>query len=255
MGAVTTVKRPAPLQKLAKERDGGHHGQVQLFIVPRGEPLPPFGRRAAECVIGTSSLAAYQRRTATSLRFPFHHADLEKELEGPCLVLADDVFVTRRALRGFYAQARKSPAPCRLYLPPSRLLQLFLPLQDVPVDNGRAAFEVAWLPAGVRASAASLFSLPASSWLAPPYRELPLEVPLPRHLLGLGDEPFTFPLTSTIALRVRHWVHLLRVGHLMPQVELLERAEDRPLASIWNALLALRLSRPALRHGLAKQFT
>lgn len=246
--------RPPPRRKLAKARCARHHGPVQLVIVHQGEPLSPFGRRAAECVVGNSSLAEYRRRTARRLRLACGSADLEEELVGPCVVMADDVFVTRRALRGFLAKAKKAHSARRLCLPPSRLLELFLPLQDVPLDEGRAAFDIAYLPAGERASPAALFALPASSWLAPPYRELALDVPLPRHLLGTGDDVFTFPLTSTIALRVRHWVHVLRLGHLMPQVELLERAEDRPLTSMWRSLLALRLSRPALRHGLATHF-
>lgn len=241
--------------KLAKARSARHHGRVQLVTVQKGEPLYPFGRRASECVVGTSSLADYRRRAATRLRLSCRTAALEEELVGPCLVVADDVFVTRRALQGFLAQAKKAHGRRRLCLPPSRLLELFLPLQDVPLDEGRAAFDVAFLPAGERASPTALFSLPATAWLAPPYRELALDVPLPRHLLGAGDGTFTFPLTSTIALRVRHWIHVLRLGHLMPQVALLERIEEQPLTSLWRALLALGMSRPALRHGLAKHFT
>src|SRR5690606_7795672 len=121
--------------------------------------------------------------------------------EGPCLVVSDDVFVTRRALRGFLKESSRTGQPAKLCLPPSRLLELFLPLQDVASDeSGRAAFDVAFLPSGQRANAAELFALTEERWLAPPYREIALEVPLPRHLLGIEEERFTFPLTSTVAM-------------------------------------------------------
>ncbi len=234
---------------------------MRLYVVRQSEPLAPFERVSDDCGLGGGTFRAYRERTARKLKLELHEATLEQPLEGPALVVSDDVFVTRRALRGFLRASVRAGRPARLCLPPSRLLELFLPLQDLDMDagpgelGGRAAFDVAFVPQGERASAAELFALDAARWLAPPYREILLEVPLPRHLLGVSDERFTFPLTSTVALRVRHWVHVLRAGHLMPQIELLERAEDQPLRSFARAALALRLSKAATRRALQARFS
>lgn len=229
---------------------------MRLYLVRQSAPLHPFARPVDACGLGGGTFASYRARTARKLGLVVEEAPLERALEGPALVVSDEVFVTRRALRGFLKASAKASAPTRLCLPPSRLLELFLPLQDVPVDEaGRAAFDVAFVPKGARASAAELFALDESHWRAPPFREIELEVPLPRHLLGLDEGRFTFPLTSTVAMRVRHWVHVLRASHLMPQIELLERAGDQPLRSLLRALLSLRLSKPALRRALTARFT
>lgn len=229
---------------------------MRVLLVPRGGPLFPFDRPAGFCGLGASTFAAYRERTLARLRLP--DAELvggESHVEGPALVLSDETFVTRRALRGFLQRARRRDGPSRLCLPASRLLELTLPLQDVDVDKGgRAAFEVAFVPKGARVKAKDALSLDERAWVEPPFKEIPVEVPLPRHLLGLGKGTFAFPLTSTAAMRVRHWVHVLRANHLMPQVALLERAEDNKLGALLRALVALRPSKAATMRALKASF-
>lgn len=229
---------------------------MRVVLVQRARPLSPFHRPPDGCGLGASTFAAYREATLRRLRLPAAEpVGDDVEIEGPALVLSDETFVTRRALRGFLREARGRPSPSRLALPPSRLLELTLPLQDIDVDtHGRAAFDVAFVPRGARARARELFSLDGERWLEPRYREIPVEVPLPRHLLGLGEGTFDFPLTSTVAMRVRHWVHVLRANHLMPQIALLERVDDGKLAALARALLALRPSRPAMMRALKARF-
>lgn len=229
---------------------------MRVVLVRQSSALFPFGKAPDDCGLGGSTFGAYRTRTLRRLKLSLIESAAEDEVKGPALVLSDDTFVTRRALRGFLQACRREGGRRRLCLPASRQLELFLPLQDVPTDaQGRAAFDVAFLPAGERARASEVLSLDEDRWLEPPYREIPLEVPLPRHLLGLDEGVFTFPLTSTVAMRVRHWVHVLRANHLMPQVELLERAEDRPLSSLVRAALGLRFTKASMRRALMARFT
>lgn len=229
---------------------------MRVVLVPKARPLAPFDRPADGCRLGGRTLATYRVRTLAALGLPAATpAMLDDELVGPALVLSDEVFATRRALRGFLRATRRESTPIRLALPSSRLLELTLPLQDVDVGrDGRAAFDVAFLPAGVRGRPRELFSLDEERWREPPYRELPLEVPLPRYLLGRGAGGFTFPLTSSVVMRVRHWVHVLRAGHLMPQIALLERAEDRKLGALLRAAASVRFSRAATLRALKARF-
>jgi hypothetical protein len=207
-------------------------------MVRRGRALHPFGVVADQCGLGMETFGSYRARILDQLDATVSDAGLDEDIEGPALVWSDDVFVTRRCLRTFLRAATSTAGdgPARLCLPKSRLLELFLPLQDVEVDDdGRAAFEVAWLPAGKRTTPRELFALGRDKWLAPPYREVLIELPSPRYILKSDAPTISMPLTSTIAMRVRHWVHVLRAGHLMPQVTLLERASAQPVRSLLRA--------------------
>jgi len=232
---------------------------MRAVIVRQSGEIHPFARPPDGCGLGLGTFASYRERTLARLRLPSEDASPEDEVAGPALLIADDVWVTRRALRGFLKVAR-GRGLSRLCLPSSRLLTLFAPLQDVPTDSaGRMAFDVVFVPAGERVRARDAFALDAFAleeerWLEPPFRELPIDVPMPRYLMGRDATPFTFPLTTTIALRVRHWVHVLRAGHLAPQVELIERAEDHFITSALRAAASLRPTRPAMMRALRARF-
>lgn len=224
---------------------------MRAVLVRRARPLAPFQRTADACGLGDGTFGSYREATLARLRLPCDEVGEDDAIEGPALVLSDEVFVTRRALRGFLKRARRAGEAARLALPPSRLLELLLPLQDVPLgEGGRAAYDVAYLPAGARSSAREALALPQERWLEPPFREIVVDVPVPHHLLGRGSPTLGFPLTSTVAMRVRHWVHVLRASHVMPQVALLERVEDAPLRSLLRASLALRPTRAAMTRAL-----
>jgi carbonic anhydrase/acetyltransferase-like protein (isoleucine patch superfamily) len=226
---------------------------MRAVIVRQAEEIAPFARPPDGCGLGSGTFGSYRERTLARMRLASEEAAPDDEVEGPALLIADDVWVTRRALRAF-AGAVGDDQPARLALPASRLLELFLPLQDVPVaDDGRAAFDVAYVPAGQRMTARDAFALPEDRWRTLPFREIKMPVPLPHHLMGRDDPYFTFPLTTTIAMRVRHWLHVLRAGHLAPQVELIEGAESRPVASALRAALAFLLPGETTR-GLRRRF-
>lgn len=225
--------------------------------VASGARIDPF-----ECAVGDVPLGAGTLREAQADALRAAGATLGEgalldegaDLEGPALVVRDDVWVTRRALRGFVRACVGRAAPARLCLPRSRLLELALPLQDVPLDEaGRAAFDVAFVPPGVKTCARALFALEPSSWVAPPFRELALSVPVPRNILGSAQDALDWPLTSTIALRVRHWLHVLRAGHFAPQVALLDRASASLVTTALRCLPALRPTRQATLRALPRR--
>lgn len=227
---------------------------MRAFIVRQAGDIAPFARPPDGCGLGGGTFASYRARTLARLKLAAEDRTTDDEVEGPALLLGDDVWVTRRALRGFLATAREGGL-ARFALPASRQVELFAPLQDLDVaGDGRSAFPIAWVPAGERVRARHAFALGDDRWVCPPYREIALPVPLPHHLMGREAHDFTFPLTTTIALRVRHWLHVLRAGHLAPQVELIERAENQPVRSALRALRAARPTRAAFLRAAAPRF-
>lgn len=217
---------------------------MQVRLVRRRRVIAPFGVEVDACAVGTTTFGAWRSRLLRELCATVQDANLEEHIAGPALVWSDDVWLSRRALRGFLRVATREAVAARLCLPPSRLLELFLPLQDVERDaHGRAAFDVALVPAGATATPAELFALDADRWRAPGYREIPLALPAPRHILRREESSIVMPLTSTVAMRVRHWLHVLRAGHLAPQVMLLDRASARPLQTLLRLAASVRTSR------------
>jgi acetyltransferase-like isoleucine patch superfamily enzyme len=239
----------------------GVHGRatiasVRTLLVRQAHVLFPFARLPDACGLGFGTFADFRARTLRALKLP-DAVDTSRDarIEGPALVLADDVWVTRRALAGFLALARRETRPSRLALKHSRLTELFAALQDNDVDeSGRSAFDVAYVPAGHTVSAGEMFSLPSSSWIAPPFREVAVDVRVSPYIFGRGAPIMTMPLTSTIAMRVRHWVHVLRAAHLLPQVELLERASSSPMSTLLRGLFALRATKRSRERALKAAF-
>jgi hypothetical protein len=224
---------------------------VRVYLVPRGDIIHPFDVRASDCPIGGRTLADDRAQTLKRLKADVTEADLEDELEGPALVLADDVWATHQALKLFLGPAKKRESPARLALPTSGVHDLLRPLQDVDEVNGAALFDVAWLPAGQRATPAALFAL--EDHVAVALKELIVDVPTPKYILG-RDEPLQFPLSSTVVMRVRHWVHVLRAGHIAPAALLLDRARRNPLAAALRALLGFRLGKLSRDRALRAAF-
>ena len=258
---------------------------MRVALVRRRRVIAPFGLDVDACGLGMDTFGAYRARMLGALGFV--EADVEETAEdvtvdGPALVLADDVWITQRALGGFAKAAALSAAgeattsplprkdagdgatsaptfrlagPLRMCLPRSRLLELFLPLQDVDVDAaGRAAFDVGYVPVGARAKPRDLFGLGPERWCEAPYKDVPLDVPVPRYILGRDSGSMRFPLTSTVAMRIRHWLHVLRAGHLMPQVALLERATAEPVRSVLRTIASARFTKAQRMRALRANF-
>lgn len=219
---------------------------VQVVVVAQGQTIEPFGVGVDDCPLGDATFADARAAAlaAVGLSAPSARTTPSTLVQGPALVVADDLWVTRRALRSFVQATRRATTTQRLTMPRSRLLELVMPLQDVDVDDaGAAVFPCAFVPAGVTIAAGEALARGAACTI--PYKEILLSVPVPRALMGRSSPTTTWPLTSTVVMRVRHWLHVLRASHLAPQVWLLDRATSSPASSLWRALSGLRLSQEA----------
>jgi acetyltransferase-like isoleucine patch superfamily enzyme len=212
---------------------------LRAYVVAASDVIAPFDVSADDVPIGAGTLG--DARLA-SLRAVGAQAPIvvgaDHEVRGPCLVMSADLWASPRAMRSFVALARKETAPVRLRLPASRLTELTLPLQDVDVDDVGPVFACAYVQSGAVGVAGALLARARPMTIA--YRELLPVVPVPRALLSVESGQMTWPLTSTVVMRIRHWVHVLRASHVAPQVLLLEAALASPLRSAWRVLLGLR---------------
>ena len=219
---------------------------MKVVLVARAGPIAPFGVAVDDCPVGDTTFGADRAASLVRLGLtpPATKIAADAVITGPALVIGDDTWITRRALAAFVRAARTSTST--LALPPSRLTELFAPLQDT-----EAGFPCAFVPAGTSLTAAEAFAAPP---LPIAFREIPVALPVPRYLLGKDAPTMVWPLTSTVALRVRHWVHVLRASHLAPQVWLLERALRDPLRSALRLALGVRPSAAARQAAWRRQF-
>ncbi len=229
---------------------------IAAHVVVGGGVVAPFDVVADATPIGTGTLKAARdaalRAVGAGPAVVVTAADVDAVVIGPAVVIADDVWVTARAMRAFVAAARSQRMPVRLRLPASRLTELTLPLQDVDVDDVGPVFACAFVPAGASARARDVVSTAPPCTIA--YRELLPMVPVPRALLSQESGSMSWPLTSTVVMRVRHWLHVLRASHLAPQVALIEAAMSQPARSALRALLGIRTSAAAREAAWRRQF-
>jgi acetyltransferase-like isoleucine patch superfamily enzyme len=230
---------------------------VQSFLVEIDDPIAPFGEPARLASIGGAPLALFtadnlQRLGLTSS--VVRGVDQVPASAAPLLILHDDLFVTRRALRSFLRRAQQLGGARRLALPDGLLMQRYHPLQRLARDDqGRWLFDAWFVDASALQAAGSVAAaIRTAQPLAPEYKEQRLRVPVPRHIVG--NDGYEHPVTTTIALRIRHWVHILWANNLLPQTRLVERITEQPLATLWRLLGSAGLSRHAMKQRAFRRF-
>jgi carbonic anhydrase/acetyltransferase-like protein (isoleucine patch superfamily) len=214
--------------------------RISAWVVARGVVVQPFGVPADGCPVGDRPLAEVRHESFIGLGLRAMPAKIDDDhlVTGPALVVADDVWVSRRALGAFVAMARRQTQVVRLRFPHGRLLELLSPLQDVEHDAEGAVYGCAFIPAGETVLAKT--ALDEAAPLTIPTRVIAVDVPVPRVLMGHATGHLSWPLTSTVVMRLRHWLHVLRASHVAPQVWLIDRATRAPLSSSWRLLTGLR---------------
>ncbi|MBN2359880.1 MAG: hypothetical protein JXR83_10535 [Deltaproteobacteria bacterium] len=231
---------------------------MRSFLVEIDDPIAPFGEPARQACVGGSSLAQF---TADNLRRLGLSSSRVRSVDQvpaggePLLILHDNLLVTRRALRSFLRRARRRGGAQRLALPDSLLLQRYHHLQRLERDAADRWLFDAWYldPAAIAAAGSAAAAMRQAGALEPEFKERRVRVAVPRHIVG--QDGYEHPVTTTIALRIRHWVHILWANNLMPQTRLVERITEAPLRTLWRLLGCGGLSRSAIAQRACGRFS
>lgn len=222
---------------------------MRAFLLPRPRALSPFGEPARNLEVGTETLAEWQerllrRRGLTPVRVENLDAIPTDE---PRLVLAEDLFFTRRVLKSFLE--RWDPAAGRVgrvALPAdSELLRGLGTMQRLERSGSLALFDLWGLPAGARLvpAEAGPDGRPrfdggvAVEPVAVAFREKLVEVPTPRAVTGRAS--WSHPITSSVCLHLEHWVDVLQAGRLAVQIRWVDAVIARPVWALARLALAL----------------
>ena len=213
---------------------------MNCHLLATGARIEPFLDPIGEAPIANRPLLDWQREVAAACGLELLPADVP--IQGPCLVLSDDLFITRGLLRSFLDALSGAPEDrcCALWLQASAQLRQSAALQDLQVEVEGEDLASARLP---------LWYLPEGHSGPPPAvedchgvavtpRERLVRIPVPEHYFGRAE--LLLPLTKQAALRIGHWSHLLAANRLAWALEHLDRPRWRlVLTGIWAVLRAI----------------
>jgi carbonic anhydrase/acetyltransferase-like protein (isoleucine patch superfamily) len=194
---------------------------MKAVILTTGRRISPFDDPVGECLV-------LDRPIQESLTDTLHQAgakqarfqDEDSEISGDeaSLVATDDLWLTVELAKAFVSAAKDTGRPSVLAIPEGLLTQYTETLQDLgrATVDGRACriYPLAWLPAGEPRRLRTSFATD-SDGLEPIIVEdqsKPLHFPLHKALAPEGR--LTLPLTDRAAVRICHWMHILRANQM-----------------------------------------
>ena len=147
----------------------------KAFIVKNAIEINPLGRLPGDLIFGNTRLSDYRRSALQASGFTeVQPVEIDEKISGPALIMADDTFISARALKAFrrIIKAQKPDAPLALVLPHSRQTELFHPLQDASETSDGFEYAIRYIPQGCTGIAQELLTQTPCSTSILPYREI-----------------------------------------------------------------------------------
>lgn len=195
---------------------------MRAYVLTTGARLAPLGDLVRELPVGNVPLFARQRALLERFGLEVVEVDALDAIpsDAPALITRDDVYFTRRVLKSFLTRWGARPRDTvRLALPTqSTFVERYSTLQALDVDGPHTLY-----PLWGRARGGHL---DAAAPLPVVYAERRVELPVPPHITG--RDRWTHPITSSVCVPIRHWVHLLQANLLSIQVAWLDTIITRP---------------------------
>ncbi len=248
--------------------------RVRAYIIETGRRVAPFGDAPddalfAEGTVRSALEGSFGRRGIDVVRVK--RGEPLPAFEGPSVVLADHTYLSDKCLGDFLAGASEDDRVRRLALCRTPSVEYTRPVSSVAIEpldadgpgsapprggrtdeaaTERAAYDAFYVPSGKLPDAVDGASLLArlrsdSVRRVVPKREIVREVRMPI----VGDAEHTrmaFPVTSTVACHVEHWVHVLWLNHLAFGIRWMETVRAHKAWAFWRVLSAFPWGFPRL---------
>ncbi|MBI5527514.1 MAG: hypothetical protein HY897_14360 [Deltaproteobacteria bacterium] len=196
------------------------------YICRTGTTIEPFCEDASDSLIANEPLIETQKRAIRRAGGTPRQVRAPSELgPGPAVILFDRVYVSDKLMKDF-VKAVDPAAPAMLGLARCISVEFNLPIQDVVIEDSGVFYSCFWVPDASRYAGEPDFLALESRLKADAgrvvvkMRELSASLRLPS--LARQSRVFKFPITSSVAAHVVHWVTLLRLNSLQWGVRWLE---------------------------------
>jgi len=196
---------------------------MQAFIIETNTQILPFGEQVGDMPVGGTNLREWQTNLLKKFGFSVSYVSSLEEvsLDGPRLITYDNVFFTRRGLKSFLKRWKSANRPAaRFGLPEDSLfIEQFSDLQDSESIQGLRLFNL-WLLDAKQ-------TLKDATGLEVLFREKRIRMPTPPAITGMTA--WEHPVTSSVCLHVRHWLHVLQMNLLSIQVSWVDQVVAHPI--------------------------
>jgi carbonic anhydrase/acetyltransferase-like protein (isoleucine patch superfamily) len=164
--------------------------------------------------------------------------------EGELVVTTDDLWITPELASVFVAAARARGTPALLALSDGLFTEFSAPIQDlrrVPGEPPLTVYPMAWLPAGSELDLdIGLENLDLDPIVI--HQDVqPLELPV--HRIFAPDGKIAMPMTYLAAVRICHWVHILRANQLALLAWGARLVKVNPLRLLWAVIRAFSFNK------------
>lgn len=244
---------------------------MRALIVVTGRKISPFQEPPGEALYGDSTVGAHMRALFDKRGLEVVVVDGAVPLvDGPCVVVADHVFCSEKALGDFlgaaYDVVRTQKQAARLALATTPSVAFSQPLSSAskePFDErgpgARPAVKDSWKSKHERAAedrvAYDVFFVDSvaagadGNALLEQLRERSVrvvvekgELAIPVRLPTLGDgnqQTMLIPVTSTLCLHVQHWAHILWLNQATYAARWLDILRDHTAWCVWHGIAVL----------------
>lgn len=218
---------------------------MKAYLYRSGAEISPFGELAPDLEVGAQTLGAWQDEVLRRCGLEPVRVEAPTEVRDPDahILIADDLFFTRRVLRSFLKRWERTRLSQAGLPKDSLLLSAMGTLQRYRSADGLALFDLFGVPAAhgvVELDRGGPEQRPGPTEAEPvavAFREKVLEMPIPARVTG--EPVWRHPVTSSVCLHIEHWIHVLQASRLTIQVKWVDAVVRRPLWAIGRALLAL----------------
>ena len=236
---------------------------MKLYLIRQDQTLSPFEENLDALPFAETNFGQERQRIARSLGLSLeerHVSDVAKGCAFPSIWITENCFVSEKALSDFLKTCAGQTTPCQLALAHTPSTEYTRPIASVTLEqldpSGLGARAVK--AKGPEATATQrvgyhCFYIPvkpdidtveglrdhcikSAQAVVVPKREIIIPLRLP--LLGSKEEnTLEYPITSTVACHVDHWVHLLWLNQLAFAIRWNETVRRNPM---WALLRVVR---------------
>jgi acetyltransferase-like isoleucine patch superfamily enzyme len=210
---------------------------MKAYILPSGVTITPFNEPASDTLVLSEPLKEIQDRVFRDRGLePVRIGNISEIRDDEYFLTYDNVFLTRRAFRDFYKKALNLGRTCAMALPDCTFVERYRALQgvrDATDAGGRAAHAYrVWYVKGKGAT-----ELENAEPLIIKLKEFVWNQPIPPNMFR--KKSFVFPVTTSIAFHVNHWVNLLWANQLGIIVKWVEQITEHPFWTTWKLIKSL----------------